>query len=234
MNMLRKMLSGERLYFNTIFKSKKGQNTEIEVSASPIKDDGKVFGILVTGRDITERRRAEEETRDIAEKYRSLVENADDVIITFDLKGNIVTVNRAIEEYGFKKNGIVNKNMLKFVSRKYWPRLLADLDKVARGKPIKGELELATPIGNRIIEYRGNPMIRGNEVVGIQSVLRDITERKKMEDELAESEERFRALFEQSPIGICIATLDGSVINANRTMLSIIKYSQKEFKNQVL
>ena len=231
MNILNRMLAGERLNFETSFKNKKDQNIEVEVSASYINFNGRAVGILVIARDITERRRAEEEVRDIAEKYRSLVENAHDVIIIFDLKGNIITINKAVEEYGWKINDIVGKNMLKFVSKKYWPRLLSDLVKVAQGKSIKAELELTTPVGKKITEYQSNPIINGNGVVGIQTVLRDITSRKKMEEELAASEEQYRVLFEQSPIGIGISTIDGRIVNVNKAMEVITGYSQTEIQN---
>jgi len=227
-DVLRKMLFGERLSLKTRFKNKNNQNIVIETSASHIRHYDKAVGILIIARDVTEQKMAEEETRYEAEKYRSLVENAQDVIVTFDLKDNLTSANKAIENYGFKIRDITGKNMLEFVSGKYWPKVMADVAKISRGKAIKSELEVITPIGKRMAEYQSNPVMNGKKVVGIQTVLRDITERKIIEEKLAESEECYRVLFEKSPIGICMMAVNGRIINVNKKMEVITGYNSAE------
>ncbi|MBS7615359.1 PAS domain S-box protein, partial [Candidatus Bathyarchaeota archaeon] len=227
-DMLRKMLFGERLNLKTRFRNKSNQNVVIETSASYFRQNEKAVGILVIARDVTEQKMAEEEIRYEAEKYRSLVENAQDVIATFDLKGNLTSANKAIENYGFQISNIIGKNMFQFVSTKYWPKVMADVAKIASGKIVKSELEVITPIGKRVAEYQSNPIMNGNKVVGIQTVLRDITERKRIEEKLAENEECYKVLFEKSPIGICMITVNGKIINVNKKMEVITSYSSAE------
>ncbi|RLF97716.1 hypothetical protein DRN58_08260, partial [Thermococci archaeon] len=99
--------------------------------------------------------------RESEERYRNLFENARDVIITFDLKGNVISVNKAIAEHGYRKDELIGKNMLKFVPKKYWPKLLKELAKIARGNSIEGEIEIITPKGEKISEYKSNPIRRG-------------------------------------------------------------------------
>ncbi len=117
--------------------------------------------------------------------YRELFEDARDVIVTFDLEGNVTAVNRAAAEYGFRKEDLVGKNMLEFVPERYHPRLLEELARISRGEPIQGEIELTTPKGPRIADYRSNPIRQAGKVVGLQTILRDITERKRLERGLA-------------------------------------------------
>jgi PAS domain S-box-containing protein len=62
------------------------------------------------------------------------------------------------------------------------------------------------------------------------SIVRDMTERKRMEEVLRESEERYRLLFEKSPVGIGLSSVDGKVLAANETMLAITGYSLEELK----
>jgi PAS domain S-box-containing protein/putative nucleotidyltransferase with HDIG domain len=126
-------------------------------------------------------KKRDEVLQESEERYKNLFENARDVIITFDLKGNITSINRAVNEYGFDREKMIGKNMLKFVSKRYWPKLLMELSMIVRGKPIEGEIELITPSGRKIAEYRSNPIKMNNRVLGFHTIMRDITDRKRTE-----------------------------------------------------
>jgi len=196
-----------------------GQVRWTSVTKVPIVGrEGKVTGIVGVSRDITERKEAEETIRESEEKYRNLFENARDVIVTFDLRGNVTSINKAIEGYGLQKDEFIGKSMLKFVSKRYWPRLLGDLTKLARGKPVRSEIELITPIGKKIVEYTSNPIMLEEKAVGIQTILRDMTERKQAEETIRESEERYRNLFENAADTIVTFDLKGNITSVNRVV----------------
>ena len=146
--------------------------------------------------ELAKTKKAEELLRLSEERYRNLFDNAKDVIVLFDLKGNVISANKGAEKYGFNKSGMLGKNMLKFVSKRYWPRLLKDVAQIALGKTAKGRIEIHTAKGDKIAEYRSNPIFSDNRVVGIQTVLEDITEHEKAEEELRESEGRYDVLIE--------------------------------------
>lgn len=137
-----------------------------------------------------------EALRESEKKYRELFDNARDVIVTFDLEGNVISVNKAVTEYGFNKDDIVGKNILSFVAKKYRARLFEELARIARGNPVEGEVELKTPKGEKVIEYRGSPIRRSKKVVGFQAILRDVTESKRAEKELKQSLEKLRRALE--------------------------------------
>ncbi len=248
-----------RLFLKSILLRRQSQDIEFRV----IRKDGLVlhwiskptkliindktvgFEAIIT--DITERKKNEERVRESEEKYRNLFENARDVIFTGDLKGNITDINRFVEEYDFKRDEVVGKNMPKFVSKKYWPRLLKHLAKISQGNLVEGEIEIITPKGKIIAEYRSNPIRRGKKVVGFQTILRNITERKKMEEKLRqyseqleglvqkrteallESEKRYSVLVEEAGDGVIILQ-DGKVVFANKKATEVIGYSRDELK----
>lgn len=118
------------------------------------------------------------------EKYRNVFESARDVILTFDLKGNITTINKIITEYGFKKDEMIGKKIFKFVPKKYWPQIFKDFVKMLQGNPVEGELEIITPQRKIFTEYKSNPIRREKKVVGYQTIIRDVSKRKKMEEEI--------------------------------------------------
>jgi PAS domain S-box-containing protein len=230
--------------FETTHITKDGKTIPVEICSSLVTYQGKQ-AILSVGRDITERKKAEEKVRESEEKYRNLFENARDVILTLDLKGNVTSVNKAAVEYGFKLDEIVGKSVLKFIPKKYWPRILTAIANVARGKPVEGEIEILTPIGKQIAEYGGNPIKLGEKIVGLQAILRNITERKEMEEklrqysehleelvqkrteELLESEKRYSVLVEEASDGVAILQ-DGRIVFTNKRGTEITGYPREE------
>jgi len=168
-------------------------------------------------RQTVKKRRAEIMLRESEEKYRNLFENAKDVIILFDLKGNITSVNKVAVEYGFKKDEVIGKNITEFASEKYWPRLLKDLAEIAQGNSVEGEIEITTPKGNKTAGYTSNPIIIDNQIVGVQATLRDITQRRKAEEELI----RLSNAVKMSTDSIVITDINGIITDANEAALKM-------------
>ena len=190
-----------------------------EISTSVLKKGGKVAGIITVIRDIAERKKAEETLRISEERYRSLFENSKDLMVTYDLKGNITAVNRVAMEYGFAEGAYKGKNMLEFVPEREWPRIRKEAEEIIRGKYVEGEIEIDTPKGKRMLEYRSCPIREREEIVGIYASYKDVTERKKAEDALRESEEKYKDLFENAMDVILTLDLKGSVTAANSSIL---------------
>jgi PAS domain S-box-containing protein len=163
----------------------------VEVSAYPIKDsDGKINYAIHIAKDITERKRLEKELV----KFRSGVERAGEIVFITELDGEIVYVNPMFEQvYGYTKDEVLGKTprILKSgilpddIYKQFWSTLLAN-------QTVSGEIINKTK-DNRLltIESCSNPISdKDGILVGFLAIQRDITERKKNEEALRESETR--------------------------------------------
>lgn len=175
-------------------KTMDGKTFPVIVTSSPVVDkDGKTIGLLSIFKDITDRKKVEEELKGSEERLRVLFECAPDGIYLMDLKGNFTDGNKAAEELiGYKKEELTGKNMAKVgvLPKSQIPKSLANLAKNAMGKPTgPDEFTLIRKDGNKVeVEIRTYPVkIKGKTLV--LGIARDITERKKADEELKKSKE---------------------------------------------
>ena len=193
----------------------------LEASADPVLNEkGDSTGAIHIVRDITNRRRREAAMREREKKYKDLFENAREAILLIDLRGKITAVNRLVEEYGFQRQALIGKRLFNFVVENHKTRAIADFQILLGGKPVKGEMEVLAPKGVFCTEYRDNPIIRGGQVVGVQVILTDITERRR-------AEEAYRNLVDHSLQGLVIFQ-DGRAVFVNQAMAEIAGYTTDE------
>jgi len=202
------------------FRSKKTKTEEEKVEdrifscvIAPVKDAGYVN---IYGRDVTERKRAEEALAQSEQKYRELFESAREAIIIMDLNGKITDANRIVEEYGHTRDYLLGKSIFDFIPVNHRARAAKDFDELCHGTPVKGEMEVTAPKGNLTVEYRDNPIVRGGQIVAVQAILTDITKRKKAEEALQAERQRLHDVLEAIPIMVCLLTPDYHVAFANR------------------
>ena len=123
--------------------------------------------------------------------------------------------------------------MLEFVPEGYWPKLLKDLVLLARGKATDGTIGISTPKGDKIAEYSSSPVIVGDKVVGIQSMLIDITELRKMEEQSSESKEQLRNLYESIPDALAVYVgKEGHLTEYNKSFKKRYGYCDEELKDK--
>jgi PAS domain S-box-containing protein len=176
--------------------AKDGRKGVAEVNAVKIEYEGKPAALVVF-RDITERKKLQQALEESEEKYRALFENSPDGVITFDLKGNVTECNKAMLEYGFKKEDIIGKNLTNFIPKKYWSLVEKDLLNLERGQFTRCEVELETNNGIVCVEFNSSPIKGEGKTVGVQSILRDVTQRKQMEEKLEEYSQQLEELVEK-------------------------------------
>jgi PAS domain S-box-containing protein len=181
-------------------RKKDGSPIDVSISTAPLRDaNGNIDGIVALTADITERKRTEEALRESEERYRALVENANDIIYAYDLTGRFISVNRTGERVtGYTREEILRMNIADVVAPEHLEqaqRRIAEM--VAGGVLGNYEFEIIAKDGSRVtLEVNSRVSLHGDVAVGIQGIARDITDRKRAEEALRESEERFRLLVE--------------------------------------
>jgi len=153
----------------------------------------------------------------LAEAFESLFENASDAIYILDKRGNFVAINREAEELtGFKREDWIGKSFRKIIPAKSLPKAIKGFLNVIRGRSIKLELELKTAFEKEVlVEVTSKPLIINGKIVGTLGIARDITERKRMEEALRKSEERFRDIFERASDVMIFLDRSGKILDVN-------------------
>lgn len=181
--------------------TRSGAAIAVLVSASLLEMDGRQH-ILAVSRDVTERRRIEEALRESETKFRFMAENSGDVIWHLDREYRFDYVSPADERlHGFRPEEVLGKTIWSFLkpegierARQVNEKRLADERAGIRTGPVRYELEEICKDGSWVwTEVTVNPYHDGSgQVVGYHGVTRDISERKRMEESLRESERELR------------------------------------------
>ena len=235
----RKNLRG-KITKKTIYNVKVKDSREIllELIGIPLKEGGKVTKVLDVGSDVTEREKAEEELRESEERYRLISENTSDMIAltTFSLNPVYTYVSPSAKYLGYEPEDVIGKPCFDFVHPDDKKKLLPLLRKYVSAK-VKKLFTRKVPYTTETIEYRfrdksGNwhylqstANLMKNELLFIS---RDVTERKKMEEALRESEKRYKFLVDNSKEIILILSKIGKIIFANKSAIATIGYNEEE------
>ena len=188
--------------------------------------------------------RLDERTREVQQTADALQRQKTELRLLFDMtpamiwfkdtENNIVRINqRVADAVGKPINEIEGKPVLEIYpyaqeAAKYYAD---DLEVIRSGIPKLGIVEtLRDPEGKIIwIETNKVPICdEGGKVTGIVVMAQDITERKRAENILRESEERFSSAFEFAPIGMALVALEGRWVKVNRALCELVGYSEAE------
>jgi PAS domain S-box-containing protein len=167
-----------------------GQEAVIQTAKTPLKDEkGNTIGILGIFWDITERRQIEEALKENEERYRTIIENSNDMIWTLDIEGHYQFVNKRVEEFsGLKLDYFLGKSFIPFIDKKDLPKVIDCFHKSLNGEPQHYEASVIKEDGSHFfLLVNTAPIYSKGKVVGTVSFGRDITERKKAEEQIKES-----------------------------------------------
>ncbi len=205
-------------------KRKDGTNIYTLITVTQIQDDTNVLGYTAVMRDITELKQTEEELRKSRQRLNDIIESICDDVFSIDRNWNFIYVNRyAAERWGYKPNQLAGKNIWKSLPKLAGTILEKNFREAMQKRQVK-QFEWKTLYATGIRDITVFPSAEGITVYA-----KDITERKKAEQDLRQSEERFARLFHSSPAALFISRLDdGLLIDVNDSFLKILEYNYTE------
>ncbi len=218
---LQKIRSGERVeHYETVRVRKDGRRISISLSVSPILDKaGQVIGVSSIARDITERRGA------TTTLLASIVNSSDDAIDSKTLDGIITSWNPAAEYmYGYNLDEILGKN-ISILSHPDRPDEMDEiLQKIRGGGRVEHyETVRVRKDGRTIsISLTVSPILDDSgKIVGVSSISRDITERKRADEQLRAASQYARSLIEASLDPLVTISPEGKITDVNEATIKV-------------
>ncbi|MEA4890500.1 MAG: PAS domain S-box protein [Clostridiaceae bacterium] len=191
-------------------------------------------------RDITDRKKLEAALAQEKKLFETTLISIADGVISCDNNGNVIFLNRVAERLtGWTQEAAIGKsieevfNVVDEVTRKQSDNIVkmvmdgGNINGLAIHNILISKDGIECPIENSaapVIDING-------ETTGVVITLRDIAERKQAEKLISDSEEKFRTVFEQASVGICLVSLDRNFMSGNQKTCEILGYSAEELSN---
>lgn len=166
------------------------------------------------------------------QRFRAILDRVHDGVFTVDLQGNFKDVNHGLTEItGYASEELLERSLFDLLSSSETPRIMETLASVySRGDKRSVELEAGSKSGEEVVLELSAARIddSGGDAVGIQGIIRDITERKRLERERAEQHAKLQVVFDAIP-GVCMLDAnDGTILLANRVLYAVAKKKKEE------
>ncbi|MGD1701157.1 PAS domain S-box protein [Dapis sp. BLCC M229] len=204
----------------------------LSVTSTPISSfTDRIFTAYV---DITKWKKVEKKLQNSEIKYRALMQDAGEAILIANLQGKIIEANyKATEILGYQREELVQMHTNQIHPPEAQQKLITEiLETAKKGKKFIPNILALRKDGNWVwvnIIYKIIQLDRDEKLY--QVILQDITPYVIAEVALRDSEERFRAIFEQSVLGIFLATLSGKIFRINQSFTDILGYSDADLSN---
>jgi len=239
------MEAGEEVEVEEVVRNVEGENRIYLSKKWPLYDDsGRIDGIGCFAMDVTERRRAEEALEDSEARYRSLTDDVLDSsgvgVFILDAEFRVVWINQALERFfALGRDELIGKDKRRLIGDRtrsifddpdsFAEKVLATYDDNTYVERFECRVLPGDGREERWLEHWSQPIRSGLYAGGRIEHYYDITERKRAEEAMRESEERFRNLMEHTP-GVSIQgyRTDGTVVYWNKASEEVYGYTADE------
>ncbi|MHA1489104.1 MAG: sensor histidine kinase [Promethearchaeota archaeon] len=219
-------------------RAKDGKFVYVKTYGIPLIKNGKIHAILGIANNITERKLAEQKLKESEVKYRHLFQNSPFFVGLMNLEGVLIDCNNNVNKFlsVHTREDVLKKNFKEIFSltekNKYiipiYEKYIKNILNAEIQDPI--EFKLYRSIGGFLWLNLNASIIKIEDETLIQVIIRDITEQKKTEKELRESEEKYRNVFENTGTATVILEEDTTISLANERFEKLSGYSKKEIE----
>jgi diguanylate cyclase (GGDEF)-like protein/PAS domain S-box-containing protein len=219
---------------------KDGSERCLEGLGKNLLDNPDVAGFIMNVRDITERRKMEaqresalELLRQSEDKYRTILENMQESYYELDLAGNFTFVNNTVcRNLGYSKDELIGMNYRQYTDKEDLQRVFQAYSKVyLTGEPFEEFCWQVIKKDGTKMYIEGSASLKKDSVgkpIGFKGIDHDITDRKKAEEEMRQSEEKYRTILENIEDGYYEVDLAGNFTFFNDSLCRILGYSKEE------
>ncbi|MFX1275422.1 MAG: PAS domain S-box protein [Promethearchaeota archaeon] len=198
----------------------------VEIYGIPFKKNGKIQAVIALGHDITDKKIAEQRLKESELRFRTAIESLPFDFFALDKNEEYVMQNSICKKnwgdiIGKKPEDIVSDEKILQIWKNNNERALS-------GNLIEGEVSFVMKNEERFFYNIISPIKNENDIQGILGVNIDITEKKRAEQKIKESEKKYRDLFDSSPYSIVLIDLDGIIVDVNETSRTILGYERDE------
>jgi PAS domain S-box-containing protein len=179
---------------------------------------------------------ANRKLRCLEEQYRLSFENVTDIVWTIDANFNVQKMSPSVERMlGYKSQEFIGRSvsdLVKILTPESMERAMAEIRLVLDGQTISTSVHSLVARDGTVKhgEFSGSPILRDGDIVGMVSVVRDITERIQKEEEIKQSEKKYRELYDFLPIPIYEMDLEGNITSANRAIYETFRGTEEDLK----
>ncbi len=223
--------SGVKTPYDSMGIRKDGTKFPMEINARPVEYQGRTVRVGAI-RDLSERKRAEQTLRESEEKYRELANSLPQIVFEMNKKGKLIFANRnAFDIFGYTKTDFEKDlNALQMVIPEDRDRAMENIQKAMSGEPLGGiEYTALTKNGDTFpIVIHSNRILQKDKTAGLRGIIIDLTERKRTEKALWESEEKYRTILESIEDGYYEVDLAGNFTFFNDSICKFFGYSRDE------
>jgi PAS domain S-box-containing protein len=212
-------------------KHKDGHYVWIDIRGHIFQSKSGIDRLIMIGRDFTELKTTEQKLRDSEEKYRLIMENAMDFIIVLNDRFKIEYFNEpaVLKVLGYEYTDVIGKNILKFLHPDNYESAIESMTSNLALQH-RQEFQIRKNDGDYIWgEIRGSSFLNVKGEKKYYLFIRDISDHKKAEQQLKESEEKYRGIVDNSYDGYFETNLRGDFIFVNKQICDLLGYSEKEY-----
>jgi PAS domain S-box-containing protein len=230
---LQKKLAGDKNVINRYpceIISKTGELKWVDIFSKTIKYEGKNAD-FITFIDITDAKKAELAVKTSEEKWRSLVDNAPDIITHIDSKGIIRYVNHLPKDKKLKKFNPIGKKVIDLIPKEYHKLVNDTYNRVLKtGK--SEQFEVRGLISGRWLNTHVGAIFDNRNPIGLTTITRDITEQKKADYEILKGKNYLQNIIDSTSEIIITINPNHEIKTWNKSAEKIIGYNKKDIINK--